>query len=47
LQDYLLNAKNSLEHKELLEKNGFIPEPVYGNQLAINGIFMELILKDK
>ena len=25
-------------HKSLLEKKGFIPEPVYGNQLAINGI---------
>jgi CxxC motif-containing protein (DUF1111 family) len=25
-------------HKSLLEKKGFIPEPIYGNQLAINGI---------
>ena len=25
-------------HKSLLEKKGFIPEPVYGNQLAMNGI---------
>ena len=25
-------------HKSLLEKKGFIPEPTYGNQLAMNGI---------
>ena len=34
-----INANDSLEYKELLEKNGFVPEPKYGNQLAINGIF--------
>lgn len=28
----------SESHKSILEKKGFIPEPVYGNQLAINGI---------
>lgn len=28
----------SESYKSVLEKKGFIPEPVYGNQLAINGI---------
>ncbi|MFW3405605.1 di-heme oxidoredictase family protein [Aliarcobacter butzleri] len=34
-----IKSDDSLEHKELLKYQGFVPEPVYGNQLAINGIF--------
>ena len=34
-----IKANDSFEHKEFLEKKGFVPEPVYGEQLAINGIF--------
>ena len=34
-----IKANDSFEHKEFLEKKGFVPEPVYGDQLAINGIF--------
>ena len=34
-----IKANDSFEHQELLKFKGFIPEPVYGNQLAINGIF--------
>ncbi|RBQ28958.1 thiol oxidoreductase [Aliarcobacter vitoriensis] len=34
-----ITSDNSLEHKEVLNKKGYIPEPVYGNQLAINSIF--------
>ena len=33
-----INSNESDLHKSLLEKKGFIPEPVYGNQLAVNGI---------
>ncbi|RXJ98840.1 thiol oxidoreductase [Arcobacter sp. CECT 8986] len=29
---------NSKEHKKIFEKTGFIPEPVYGAQLSINGV---------
>lgn len=32
-----IKANDSLEHQELLKYQGFVPEPVYGNQLAING----------
>lgn len=31
-------SNGSVEHEELLHKNGFIPNPVYGSQVAINGI---------
>ena len=31
-------SNGSFEHKELLNKNGFIPHPVYGAQISINGI---------
>jgi CxxC motif-containing protein (DUF1111 family) len=34
-----IKSDNSLEHQELLKHKGFIPEPVYGNQLSINGNF--------
>ncbi|MBP7769756.1 MAG: thiol oxidoreductase [Aliarcobacter sp.] len=34
-----IGANKTLIHKELLAKKGFIPEPTYGNQLSINGIF--------
>jgi CxxC motif-containing protein (DUF1111 family) len=34
-----IKSNDSLEHKEFLKYQGFVPEPVYGNQLAINGIF--------
>ncbi|AXK48488.1 di-heme oxidoredictase family protein [Aliarcobacter trophiarum] len=34
-----INSDNSFENKEILKKKGFIPEPVYGEQLAINGNF--------
>lgn len=34
-----IKSNDSFEHKELVNKKGFIPEPVYGEQLAINGIF--------
>ncbi|MDZ7817623.1 MAG: di-heme oxidoredictase family protein [Aliarcobacter sp.] len=34
-----IDSNNSAEHKKLLKTKGFIPEPVYGNQLAINAIF--------
>ena len=33
-----IDSDNSESHKNILEKKGFIPEPVYGNQLALNGI---------
>lgn len=33
-----IDANDSREHKELLVKKGFVPEPRYGNQLALNGI---------
>ncbi len=31
-------SNNSKEHKELIYKNGLVPEPVYGGQIAINAI---------
>ena len=31
-------TNNSFNHKELLFKNGFIPNPTYGSQISINGI---------
>lgn len=34
-----INSDGSLEHKDFLKYQGFVPEPVYGNQLAINGVF--------
>jgi len=34
-----LKSNNSLEHKNILKQKGYIPEPVYGNQLAISGVF--------
>lgn len=34
-----IKSNNSLEHKKILNEKGYIPEPIYGNQLAINGIF--------
>uniref|UniRef100_UPI0040489D99 di-heme oxidoreductase family protein n=1 Tax=Aliarcobacter sp. TaxID=2321116 RepID=UPI0040489D99 len=34
-----IDSNNNEEHKKLLKQKGFIPEPNYGNQLAINGIF--------
>ena len=33
-----IDSNNSIEHKMLLEKKGFIPEPNYGAQLALNAI---------
>ncbi len=33
-----IDANNSNEHKKLLDTKGFVPEPIYGSQLAINGI---------
>jgi CxxC motif-containing protein (DUF1111 family) len=33
-----IDANKSIEHKELLAKKGFIPEPTYGSQLSLNGI---------
>lgn len=33
-----IDSNNSDEHRKMLEKKGFIPEPSYGNQLALNGI---------
>lgn len=34
-----IDSNGSSEHENLLKYKGFVPEPVYGNQLAINGIF--------
>ena len=34
-----IDSNGSSEHQNLLKYKGFVPEPVYGNQLAINGIF--------
>jgi CxxC motif-containing protein (DUF1111 family) len=34
-----IKSDNSFEHQELLKYKGFVPEPNYGNQLSINGIF--------
>ncbi len=34
-----ITSNDSDEHKEYLKYKGFVPEPVYGNQLSINGIF--------
>lgn len=34
-----IDSSGSSEHEKLLKYKGFVPEPVYGNQLAINGIF--------
>ena len=33
-----IDSNNSIDHKMLLEKKGFIPEPNYGAQLALNAI---------
>lgn len=34
-----IKADESLQHKDFLKYKGFVPEPTYGSQLAINGIF--------
>ena len=34
-----IDSNGSSEHENLIKYKGFVPEPVYGNQLAINGIF--------
>lgn len=34
-----IDSNGSSEHQNLLKYKGFVPEPVYGKQLAINGIF--------
>lgn len=31
-------SSNSDEHKLLVKKTGFVPEPVYGSQISINGV---------
>lgn len=31
-------SNGSKEHKEYLEKQGFVPEPTYGSQISVNGI---------
>lgn len=31
-------SNNSKDHKEFLEKQGFVPEPTYGSQISVNGI---------
>ncbi|MGA1932760.1 di-heme oxidoredictase family protein [Arcobacter sp. YIC-464] len=31
-------SNSSKEHKEYLEKQGFVPEPTYGSQISVNGI---------
>lgn len=33
-----IKSNDSIEHKTILEKNGFVSEPVYGNQISINGV---------
>ncbi|HRN00096.1 MAG TPA: di-heme oxidoredictase family protein, partial [Aliarcobacter cryaerophilus] len=32
-----IKSDDSFQHRDILKKKGFIPEPVYGEQLAING----------
>ena len=32
-----IKSDDSFQHKDILKKKGFIPEPFYGEQLAING----------
>ena len=34
-----IEANNSFEHQNFLNYKGFVPEPVYGNQLSINATF--------
>lgn len=33
-----IRANNSTLHKDYLANTGFVPEPVYGNQISVNGI---------